>query len=373
MIDVFPASAWPNYYPDLGEALGRLEEQPDMPPAFSAEDRLLMLAAEALAGRPLEKVAVKAELLLSQPGVLERLRDRAGAHGEETLARLVAEPGALAGVARRGRLPYPAALRTALHSRRGRAALRTRLTGRIRAARPNRHRGPGALIALSGIDGSGKTTLAAAIADHLESRGVAATPAWARLASESRLLDRLAVPVKGIVGGRGSVADPEAAESPNLRAAPAAPVGQRGGVTGRAWVTIVALVNARSLRAIARARRQGGWLVSDRWLIDSLVDLRVRYGRHPIAESILARAVPRADLSLVLEIDAATAERRKPGDQSRRVLADMSSLYAEVARGELVRIDARHPRGDVEREALAHVDALLERRGLRNLPPKITG
>jgi thymidylate kinase len=419
-IDPMPASAWPDRYPPLAGALSRLERGEGLPPVFSAEDRLLMLAADAVLGRPLEKVVPKVRALIGVPGARERLDALAASLGEPALARLVGDPAGLSAAARRGRLPYGRAAAVALRSRAGRAALRTRAAGRLGAsgaparwgasgAPAPRARGPlrarGLLIALSGMDGAGKSTVAHALAGRLEAAGAPATTAWGRLAGETRTLDRIATPVKRVLRPRGTVADPLAAgeRARPPEAASARPEGgsdetadaervaehartaaagglartdaagergeaapqtrARGGASARAWVVVVAAVNARTFRRTARARRGGRAVVCDRWATDSLVDLRLRYGRHRLAERLLRLAAPRPDLALLLRLDADTATRRKPGDQDERVLADMERLYEDVARDReaagdrrFVAIDARRPLDEVIEAAWAEVE-----------------
>jgi len=107
-------------------------------------------------------------------------------------------------------------------------------------------------------------------------------------------------------------------------------------------------------------RHKGTSVVCDRWLVDSLVDLRVRYGRHRMAERILTVGTPRPDLSILLEIDAPLSAERKPGDQVERILWEMEALYAELAeRHGLTVVDARAPKGDVEAQVRALVEPLL--------------
>jgi thymidylate kinase len=73
-------------------------------------------------------------------------------------------------------------------------------------------------------------------------------------------------------------------------------------------------------------------VVCDRWVTDSLVDLRLRYGSHRAAALALSAAVPRPDLGLLLSLDAETAARRHPGDQDPAVLRRAVGLYEEEAR-----------------------------------------
>jgi len=101
-------------------------------------------------------------------------------------------------------------------------------------------------------------------------------------------------------------------------------------------------------------------VVCDRWTTDALVDLRLRYGRHRLAEWLLKRGIPAADLALYLEVDAATAAARKPGDQPLAVLEAMAGLYGlHVAGRNVTRIDARAERAVVVEQADGALRAAL--------------
>ena len=377
-VDVLPSSEWPAYYPSLGGVLRRMSRRESLPPLASDEDRLLMLAAEALAGRPLEKIARRARGLLEAPGARDRLRSVAADEGLVELGELIEDADRLAALERRGRLSYARALPIALRSAAARAALRARLGGRlggvlprpfprIRPGSAGRDGGRALLIALSGMDGSGKSTAAEAARRRLEAAGLTVDYAWARLASQGDLLTRIATPVKRVLRYRGRVADPVAARAPGTETPKDLPqAGERRRVVAWVWVLLVAALNAHAYRRTARRARSGLSLICDRWVTDSLVDLNLRYGRHRAAEAVLRRAVPRPDLAILLELDAATAARRKPGDQDESILAKMERLYAEAAaedRG-LVSVDSRRPREEVEERIAQLVDELLTARGI---------
>lgn len=367
-IDVLHAPAWPSYYPSLAGVLGRLERGGALPPRLSAADRALVLAAEAVAGKPLEKVHRRAAPAVAAAG--GSLGAVAAEEGLSELAQLISGPGELARRERRGRLPYPAAVGLALRSGAARAALRTRLASRAAAltGRPAprpRDRGDAQplLLALSGMDGAGKSTAAEVLRQRLEVSGLPAEIAWARIGGESALLDRLAGPVKRVLGRRGTVADPIAAGGPAIaKTRDPREEGGRRRLTSWAWIVIVAWANARSYRAAAAARRRGVTVVCDRWATDALVDLELRYGRHGVARAVLRHLPPRPDMAILLEIDAATAAARKPGDQARWVLDEMERLYVlEASASSLTRVDARLPREDVQEHLGALVDALVAR------------
>jgi thymidylate kinase len=358
-IDVLSAAGWPAYYPTLDGLRERASAANGGLPVASAEDQLLVLAAEAVGGRPLEKVLRRARPLLEAPGARERVEALAAAEGMKPLAALVADPARLERSARRGRLPYPRALLAAVRSRAARAALRERLAGRL--GRRQRRRGKGVLVTLSGMDGAGKSTFTAAVREHLAAQGLPVRDEIVRIGRRGDTLDKIAIPVKKILRREGSTADPVAAGDEAAKVSGRAPEeAPRRGI-GWAWTVVVAAENALACRRVARARRDAN-VVTDRWLTDHLVDFELRYGRHPLGARILRAGVPRADLAVLLEIDAETSAARKPGDQAPSVTARMEERYSAIASElGLVRVDGRAPREDVEAAVLSLVDSLTRR------------
>jgi thymidylate kinase len=212
-----------------------------------------------------------------------------------------------------------------------------RVVGAARdAARPR-------LLALSGMDGAGKSTVALDLLEALETAGRPAIVHWTRLAGELGFLDRASRLVRRLVRRETSLADPDAP-------APVATAGSggMGSLIDALWVLAVAAAAVRTARRAARIRRGGLTVVCDRWLADALVDLRVRYGQRPAAEWLLRIGFPHADVAVLLEVDGATAARRKPGDQSEAILQAMEARYAAVgARLGLPRVDASAPADEV--------------------------
>ncbi|MGI8511960.1 MAG: hypothetical protein ACR2NH_04955 [Solirubrobacteraceae bacterium] len=368
-LDILPSSAWPSYYPSLPGVMSRLQERETGPPVASAADRALIFAAEVVAGRPIERMVHRVRPLLEISGFSDDLRQVAAGEGLEALVNLIERPDALTASARRGRLPYPRAAALAGRSAAARAALGTRVyrrLGGVAAAAPlarrrRRARAGPLLVTLSGMDGAGKSTAAVIIEARMRAAGLPAEIVWARIGGESALLNRLAMPVKRLLRRSGTVADPVAAGGPAIQKVqdPREAQGRRRLVSW-AWIVIVATANARSYRRAASGRRRGTCVICDRWATDAFVDLELRYGRHRLAEAMLRRLSPGRDLGILLEVDAHTAARRKPGDQAEHVLAAMEPLYAQRAQQEgLVRIDSRRPVADIERTISAVVDALL--------------
>ena len=130
-LDVLPFSAWPAYYPSLVGVMSRLLEGESGPPVASAADRALIFSAEAVAGRPIDRVVRRIRPLLEAPSFRNELRQVAATEGLGTLADLIERPDALASLTRRGRLPYPKAAALAGGSAAARAALGARVAGRL--------------------------------------------------------------------------------------------------------------------------------------------------------------------------------------------------------------------------------------------------
>ena len=391
VIDVMPARAWPSYYPSLERVLERARDENAPLPVAAAGDRLLIRAAELVGGRPVDHIARKVRPLLVEPGAREELREVAAAEHAAPLAELIAGVDALERDAGPGPLPFARAAAVARRSPQARAALRIRagrVVGRVDRPPPPEGAWPGGglVVALSGMDGSGKSTAALELVARLEEQGRPAMVSWSRLAAENELLDLIAKPVRRILRRKGSTAAPEATAGfgTDTRGDVAAasdgpgdaPARSGGGPVESVWVAIVAAMNARTARRTARLARDGVIVVCDRWLTDALVDLELRYGHHRAAAWILRRATPRADLAALLEIDAATSVARKPGDHAPAVLERMAALYADAAaelgfppagaepRDGQVRIDGRGPREDVLAALESRVGAAVAARGV---------
>jgi thymidylate kinase len=329
VLDVWSAWAWPPELPPLDALIRRAVESDGSLPVASAEDQLLTFAAEAVAGRPLEKLTPRIEALRDAAADLGPVARSEGAGG---LAALVRGP-----LPASGTLPFGRAFRAGARSAHGRAALARRLGRPYRLLPPAREGAqPGRLVALSGMDGAGKSTAVLELVARLEASGRPALAAWSRVATDWHLLDPVAVPLRRLLGRpQGGMADPTG-EGVGTSS-------ERGRDPLRwAWTVVVAVTYAISCRRLAAARARGFDVVCDRWLVDAVIDLEVRYGRNALSERLLHLLVPRPDAAMLLELDATTAARRKPGDQTDAALRAMERRYDELARREgLGRVDAR--------------------------------
>ena len=206
----------------------------------------------------------------------------------------------------------------------------------------------GVLVALSGMDGAGKSSAALELERRLGERGADVRVEWQRLGEQTDVLARLAGPFKRLLRPRSTVADPLASGRPERAVTGAPRAHRRRDPVAWTWTLVVAAVLVRHYRRTAVAARAHQVVICDRWACDSLVDLEVRYGRHRAAAWLLRTFVPRPDVAVLLEIDVATSLQRKPDDQAEPILARMERLYDAAAGSlELTRVGARRPRDQV--------------------------
>jgi thymidylate kinase len=196
----------------------------------------------------------------------------------------------------------------------------------------------GAVVALYGVDGSGKTSLARALPELL-ARCFSGSDHWHRFTRQQSGVEYRAE------------TNPHGKPPRSL----AAGIAKVGWYTLQAWA-----VRTPSVR---KARHSGRLIVLDRDLPDVWIDPR-RY-RLQAPEPLLRvfdRAAPRPDLAFVLDADAATVNTRS-GELPYDTLAALLARYRSFAQGRswVVVLDARRSASDVAREAAGHIVAHLER------------
>jgi thymidylate kinase len=214
-----------------------------------------------------------------------------------------------------------------------------------RVARRVRRVREASVVALSGIDGAGKSTQAELLRDALAATGIDAVVEWNRL-SHDRWLDALARPVKMVLRRGGAHADGAAETS-------AGPVPGRG-----VWVVVVALANALAhLRSVRAHTLAGRVVICDRYVLDSVVQLRTEYaaGRGQRLGVALVRLLsPQPRAAFYLDLPPEVAYERKPRPGKRERLERQADGYrAECARLGVVRLDATHPPQELAAEIAA--------------------
>lgn len=225
----------------------------------------------------------------------------------------------------------------------------------------------GAVIALSGLDGAGKSTQAEALRAGLATLGYDAVTVWTpigsnaqlrRLASAGkRMLARLPV---GPYSGAGRDPDELLLSVNGIDRSP--PSIRRRAVVA-AWSTVGALVNAVSLRRSAQgARSRGRVVIYDRYVLDTIVDLRFSYaprGSLPLQEKLVRMIAPVPRCAFLLDLPPEAAHARKP-DWSLAQTRLRAQLYgADHSDLGLQRLDAQLPRERVSAELMISVLAAL--------------
>lgn len=300
--------------------------------ALFAEARPLEGRAHLVRPAPHHVLLILARRAAATRGRLDAVRNRrlAQAVGEDPEAWSVASARAAAGRARE-------------HLDRLKATHRDGAGPAAPSRRPRRRRSRGAVIALSGIDGAGKSLQAAALRDTLQRLGYDATVVWTRLMWDDALW-RVALPIKRTLARALSAAPRVDADDPvrELRE------GSRE--LTHAWAMVVSLVNAISQRRLTRGARRGRIVICDRYTLDSVVALRYAYGRHARfrpQRALIAALCPAPRRAYLLDVPAEKAYARK-GEYGVEWLAVHRMLYREEHVGLGVRLlDAERPAEDV--------------------------
>jgi thymidylate kinase len=218
------------------------------------------------------------------------------------------------------------------------------LAARVRGRLARR---PGCVIALSGLDGAGKSSQAAALRDALERLGCDATIAWTRITWDDWVW-RIAFPVKAVLERVVRAGRPRSAPA---AADPVKSVRERSGVLTNAWTLVIAFANAVSQRRLThRHLRAGRLVVCDRYTLDSVVALRALYGprrRFRLQRALIGGLSPTPVCAFFLDVPAEVAWERK-GEAGVEALARQRALYLEEhARLGVRRLDGTRPREEL--------------------------
>lgn len=328
IVELVPAESWDLPADEQGELF---EEAIPLPGCArlarpAPHHALLVLARRVVrAGVLSDRFRKRVDSALTEsPGAFARARVRSAAWGCERSIDLL-EWAYRAGIqpTRRERAAAIAAeLRT-----RGRGPARV-AEGTVRALveRPRL----GSVIALSGLDGSGKSTQARLLAQSLDRLGYESALEWPAIDAPSRVLATVTKLTKGAIrkaatrsGGTGAgPSDPARA----LR--------QRSEILTFAWSGLYAVRGAgRVARSTWPHVLRGRIVICDRYLLDTHVFLLHRYGagRRYGAQLALVRLLsPRPRAAFLLDVSPASATARQP----ERTLAEnieRASLYRTLA------------------------------------------
>jgi thymidylate kinase len=209
------------------------------------------------------------------------------------------------------------------------------------------------VIALSGIDGSGKSSQAELLRGSLERLGYEVAVEWTPF-GQNAWLNRLAVPVKRLLKRSRRYAAAEPRET-GLERTSGTALREKSAAVNYVWSAIVTLANGLAqLQTIVRHSRHGRVLIYDRYALDSTVQLRFRYGtdrRFALHRALIGLLAPKPVASFFLDIPAEASIARKDDRWTLEDLETQTRLYREeVARSGAVRLDGLRPRDDLAAE-----------------------
>lgn len=220
---------------------------------------------------------------------------------------------------------------------------------RLQVPAPARRR---LVVAVSGVDGAGKSTLLEALQTELRRCDLPVSRVWLR---PGMGLGGLSAAAAWVKRRRGEDAEPGINR---VAADPGADLASRRGAVGWVWALLVTLSFLAGVRRQHAAAR--GVVLCDRHLVDALVTLDFGYRGADLRVQrwLLRRLVPRADVTVHLDVPVEEAVRRKPGDQIgvEAVRSQVQRYEARLAgqRG-LVRLDATAEPSELVRRALGLV------------------
>ena len=218
----------------------------------------------------------------------------------------------------------------------------------------------GVVVALSGVDGSGKSTQARALADALHRLGHDVVIQWAPLAGDP-WLDALARPVKRVLGLVPALrpAPQEATGPRGIVPNPGSELRQRSPAVTWAWATLVALANGVEHARRAAPSLAGRVVIFDRYELDSRVRLRLFYGEERplrLQRRIIRALSPRPAAAFLLAVDAAVSLSRKDDKWSPEELERQVRLYhEECAALGVTELDGTRPAGELAAEIAERV------------------
>lgn len=193
------------------------------------------------------------------------------------------------------------------------------------------------VIALSGVDGSGKSTLGSHIVEDLKAAGIPTSQVWARPGMRLGFLNRVARLARRAVGQQTSGLK-EAARGGT------ASVPSRRGLVGWAWAF---LVSVAYLGDVARQHAAAtGVTIYDRHVVDATVTLDTIYAgtQLTLQKAAIRLLLPRARRAWYLAVTAEVALERKP-----------DPLFGET----IVRRQLEHYEREISAAGIARLDGTL--------------
>ena len=176
----------------------------------------------------------------------------------------------------------------------------------------------GAIIALSGLDGAGKSTQAQLLCASLTKLGRDVKVVWAPLGNNPGLA-KAALLIKRFLArlpfGPLAGADPTTIAAPLLTPAGDPAQGRTRQLAVVIWWFVVAVADVLSRRRAVVGTLVGRVIIFDRYTLDAAVDLRVStrpFAGRRIVEHLIRLLSPRPDVAIYLAVTPEEAHARKP-------------------------------------------------------------
>jgi thymidylate kinase len=208
---------------------------------------------------------------------------------------------------------------------------------------------PRTIIAISGVDGAGKSSLIAGLVDRFAEHGVRVDVVWFRPGMGMSWIERPAGRVKRMLGQRP---EPAMRDVDGARRVPS-----RRGALGFGWCLLVTLTYLHQVRG--QLRKSTSTVICDRYVLDAVVTLSVFYGdaitRLPIF--LVRHLLPPATVNFYLSVPVELALARKPGDTIGRsaVTRQVREYDDAVTRMPVRALDATAPVAAVIEQAWSSV------------------
>ena len=194
---------------------------------------------------------------------------------------------------------------------------------------------PPTIVALSGLDGSGKSTQVQQLDAALRALGIESRIVWKPMGHSPtmRFVRRSA---KRLLGAKPAAAPTTIEAAPARRWDPnpkTKALRERSSVATQLWAAFVGLSAAGYYRR-EQLRHRGEVLVFDRHLLDTRGQLRFFYGarsRLRLALGLVELVCPRADRAYLLDVPAEVAHERKPLQYDIAELSRQAELYRQEA------------------------------------------
>jgi thymidylate kinase len=367
VVDLAPAGSWRLPDEELRALFSEAEPLAGTPHLVrpAPHHALLIIARRTVGeGRALRaRHADRIRLALEEdPAAFERAFEHSAAWGASRALSLL-ENGYRSGAG----LPAGARMRAALELERSRrTGPRQPIAALRRIWRPPRL---GAVIALSGLDGCGKTTQSQSLQVGLDRLGYETMRVWISIKAVrlppwlEALSDVVARAISLLSRPRGRRTKGEDARDSRTQEEIRKQIRRRSTLVTLGWSLIVVLhMTLRTGRTIWPAVLRGRVVVCDRYVLDSAVHLRYEYGekhRYALHTRLLRLAGP-APLAFFLDLPPDRATVRKP-DYEVTENARRAAIYRAMAEQlGARRIDAELPRDQICAEVARAVWDSLE-------------